>query len=233
MSYPQSVKDQFLALRADGLSYAQCAKQLQVSRHTLIIWAKELKPHLDALRAIRTEELLEQVQLRLEERIILLAGFYHKVCQTIENASLLAPGIPRLFTLLLKLNSALDKYEMASASPPLTARLASRAEPSIENTPQIPDTDSQKIEPPQNVEPEPEKSCSQPLANAELEKTEPKLNHPEVSSLPIQSLSPAPTGDPKSKIQNHTPPSAHDLQKLNKIMDRIDRAEAKIDRRAS
>ncbi len=225
MSYPQSTRDQFVSLRADGLSYAQCAKQLNVSRHTLIIWAKEMKPDLDALRAVRTEELLEQVQLRVEERIILLAGFYHKVCQTIENTSLLSPGIPRLFTILLKLNAALDKYDMDPASSPLTARLAGRSESSIHETEQIPNIDPEKTEPPQNPEPETQKSLSQPLANSELEKTEPKLNHPEISSLSIQN--------PKSKIQNLLPPSDQELEKLNKLLRRIDRAEAKIDRQAS
>ncbi len=223
MSYPQSTRDQFVSLRADGLSYAQCAKQLNVSRHTLIIWAKEVKPDLDALRAVRTEELLEQVQLRVEERIILLAGFYHKVCQTIENTSLLSPGIPRLFTILLKLNSALDKYEMNPASP-LTARLAGRAESSINESPQIPNPDPQKTEPPPTPEQETENPVSQPLANTQLEtpiseppKTEPKLNHPE-SSLSIQNL---------------LPPSDQELEKLNKLLRRLDRAEAKINRQAS
>ncbi len=198
MSYSQSTRDQFLTLRADGLSYAQCAKQLQVSRHTLILWAKEMKPHLDALRTIRTEELLDQVQLRLEQRIILLAGFYHKVCQTIEKANLLSPGIPRLFTILLKLNSALDKYEITPASSsPLTARLAGRADLPTPETEQVLNIDPGKIEPPPTPEQETENSQPQTPANTELktpipepEKTEPKLNHPEDSSLPIQNRKP-------------------------------------------
>jgi hypothetical protein len=193
MSYPQSTRDQFLSLRADGLSYAQCAKQLNVSRHTLILWAKEMKPDLDALRSVRTEELLEQVQLRVDQRIILLAGFYHKVCQTIENTSLLSRGIAPLFNILLKLNAALDKYEVDPASLKLTARLAGRAEPSTAETEPPPEIVHEKTEPPLTSEPEAPIAPPQPLINSELatpipepEKTEPKLNHPEFS-LSIQN----------------------------------------------
>ncbi len=192
MSYSQSVKDQFLSLRADGLSYAQCANQLHVSRHTLIVWAKEMKPHLDAMQAVRTEELLDQVQLRLDQRILLLAALYHKVRQTIESANLLAPGIPRLFTILLKLNTALDKYEITPASSsPLTARLAGRAEPSA---PEIPE---EKIEPPPHLEPKTQNIATQSPENKEFIKTEPKLNHPEAFSLPIQNSS-----NPEPRILN-------------------------------
>jgi hypothetical protein len=62
MSYPQSTKDQFLTLRAEGHTYAQIAKELKVSRHTLIVWGKTCKVHLDADRAIDQEALLDQLQ---------------------------------------------------------------------------------------------------------------------------------------------------------------------------
>jgi hypothetical protein len=241
MSYPQSTRDQFLSLRADGLSYAQCAKQLNVSRHTLINWAKDLKPQLDAIRTVRSEEVLEKVQLRLEQRILLLADLYHRIYQVLAHNNLRDSGIGPLFTALLKLNTALDKYELDSSSPSLakhpfgiTARLAGRVEAGIEETLQTPSTDPEKIELPLTPEPETPKTASQPLVNSELEKTEPKLNHlktltnSEHSSLTIRENQCC-----EASVSESSPLFERELQKLHQTLEKIDRAEAKINRQAS
>jgi hypothetical protein len=226
MSYSQSTKDQFLTLRADGLSYAQCAQQLNVSKHTLVNWAKEAKPQLDALRAIHTEALLDQYHLRLEQRIILLAGQYHRVAQTIEKTDLLARGVGTLFTILLKLNTALDKYDLDPANYLLQ--------------------EPQKTEPPQASEPEPQKPQSQSLVNTEVtaqnpdqQKTEPKMNHPEVSSpSSTEHFSISSESDLLNYIDDYfgkyrTYPPEHEIKKLRQTLDRLDRHEAKINRQAS
>ncbi len=192
MSYPQSTKDQFLTLRADGLSYAQCAQQLNVSRHTLINWARECKPQLDALRAIHTEALLDQVQLRLHQRITVLAAQYHRVVQTIEKANLLAPGVSTLFTILLKLNAAIDKYDIDPASLPIQNRQSKIQNSS--NPPEKTEPPLTQPEPLENLEPQAlaEKEVTTP--NPDPPKTEPKLNYPDATALPIQN--------PKSTIEN-------------------------------
>ncbi len=206
MSYPQSTKDQFLTLRADGLSYAQCAQQLNVSRHTLITWAKEMKPQLDAIRAIHTESLLDQVQLRLHQRIILLAAQYHRVVQTIEKANLLAPGVSTLFTILLKLNAALDKYDIDPASLPIRENQCESVSKPSSNLPIENCTTLEKTEPPITQPELAENTELQPITNKELTtpnptppKTEPKLNHPEVTALPIENR--------KSDIENSSDPN--------------------------
>jgi hypothetical protein len=226
MSYSQSTKDQFLTLRADGLSYAQCAQQLNVSKHTLVNWAKEAKPQLDALRAIHTEALLDQYHLRLEQRIVLLAGQYHRVAQTIEKTDLLARGVGTLFTILLKLNTALDKYDQDPANYLLQ--------------------EPQKTEPPQASEPKPQKPQSQSLVNTELtaqnldqQKTEPKMNHPEVSSpSSTEHFSISSESDLLNYIDDYfgkyrTYPPEQEIKKLRQTLDRLDRHEAKINRQAS
>jgi hypothetical protein len=226
MSYSQSTRDQFLSLRADGLSYAQCAQQLNVSKHTLVNWAKEVKPQLDALRAIHTESLLDQYQLRLHQRIILLAGLYHRVAQTIEKTDLLTRSVGTLFTILLKLNTALDKYDLDPAA-------------------FLIDQEPQKTEPPQVSEPEPQNPQSQPLVNAEVttpnlepQKTEPKMNHPVSSPSSTEHFSVSSESDLLNYIDDYfgkyqTYPPEHEIKKLRQTLNRLDRHEAKINRQAS
>ncbi len=232
MSYPQSTKDQFIALRADGLSYAQCAQQLNVSKHTLINWAKEQKPQLDALRAIHTEALLDQYQLRLHQRIILLAAQYHRVVQTIEKANLLAPGVSSLFTILLKLNTALDKYDIDPAN--YLLQEPEKNEPTSDLPIQNPKSEIQNSSPPQTlVNPE----VIPP--NPDPQKTEPKLNHSEVSpSTRTEHVSVSSESDLLNYIDDYfgkyqTYPPEHEIKKLRQTFNRLDRHEAKINRQAS
>ena len=122
MSYPQSVKDQFLTLRTEGHSYARIAPVLKVSRHTLILWGKAYKVQIDADRAVDQEELVNTLQLRRIQRLTLPAELYHRICRTIEKADLMAKGVGPLVTILLKLNTAIETYDIDPAACDLTVQ---------------------------------------------------------------------------------------------------------------
>ena len=58
MSYPKSKKNDFIELRAEGLSYLTIAKKLKVSKSTLFEWGKEFKDQIQE----REFEIIEEVQ---------------------------------------------------------------------------------------------------------------------------------------------------------------------------
>ena len=49
--HPASTRNEFLRLRIAGLSFARIARQLGVSKPTLIAWSRASKPELDSGRA--------------------------------------------------------------------------------------------------------------------------------------------------------------------------------------
>lgn len=66
-------KQRFVELRAGGSSFERIAGELQVSKPTLLKWAKELAGELEQLRFVRFEGLIEQYALMKEERVKALA----------------------------------------------------------------------------------------------------------------------------------------------------------------
>ncbi len=55
-----SVKEQFVELRAQGMSFASISGKLNVSKATLIGWSKEVKEDIGNMRQIHLEGLREK-----------------------------------------------------------------------------------------------------------------------------------------------------------------------------
>jgi len=58
-------KERFIELRAEGLSYADIAVALKISKPTLIAWGKTLQMDIRNARTLRMDELF-QTQIGLE-----------------------------------------------------------------------------------------------------------------------------------------------------------------------
>ena len=63
------LKERFIELRATGRSYADCAAELNVSKPTLISWAKDLGKEIHNARAIRLDELFEKFAVSKTKRV--------------------------------------------------------------------------------------------------------------------------------------------------------------------
>jgi hypothetical protein len=109
MSHPTSTQAQFLTLRAQGLSYDNIAKDLRVSKHTLLSWAREFPPRIDTqLRAA-----YEKYQTALATRVEILAQQFQTVSKLITSCDPMSSAYPRFFNILLKLHAALEKFDLA------------------------------------------------------------------------------------------------------------------------
>lgn len=64
-----SVKEKFIVLRAEGLSFDKIAKRIKVSKPTLIKWQREYQKEINELLEVRYGEILEKYKLTKEKRI--------------------------------------------------------------------------------------------------------------------------------------------------------------------
>jgi hypothetical protein len=106
-----AVKDRFIELRAQGLTYDLIAQELNISRRTLIYWSKSLKSQIDPLRAAHLETLLDKYAALKENRIELFGKKLQAILQVLENRPLYDIPTDKAFSLVLKYAAALKKEE--------------------------------------------------------------------------------------------------------------------------
>jgi hypothetical protein len=110
-----AVKEQFVELRARGWSFDRIAKDLKVSKQTLINWSRELALEISNLRGIEHESLLEQYTLTREGRIEFLGDLVKKLREELASRSLATVSTERLVDLTLKVGE-----EWKEVTPELT-----------------------------------------------------------------------------------------------------------------
>jgi len=112
----QELKDQFISLRAKGLSYAKISKKLKVSKSTLANWSTELEGEIASLRAMELEALYEKYYLVKEGRIKLLGDQLKEIQAELKKRKLDQVSTDKLLELELKIFQAL-KEEHVEARP--------------------------------------------------------------------------------------------------------------------
>ncbi len=80
-----TTKEQFIQLRAEGYSFDRIAKEISVSKPTLMNWEGELKVKISEASFIRYMALAEEFQLVRQERIKRLAKQLRKVEAELEK----------------------------------------------------------------------------------------------------------------------------------------------------
>lgn len=98
----QATKNKFMDLRAKGLSYDKIAKQLKVSKQTLINWSKELEIEIANLKAIELETLLEKYYGLKQKRIELFGKKLDALNKELEKRTLDEVSTGKLFELISK-----------------------------------------------------------------------------------------------------------------------------------
>jgi transposase len=111
MSIDPSVKDHFIQLRAQGLSYAKIADKLQVSKNTLIALSKEFQTEIQNLQAIYAEALREKYFVHRDRRIELFGRRIETLLAELEKRKLEDLPTEKIMLLLLKFTLALKPEE--------------------------------------------------------------------------------------------------------------------------
>ncbi|KKW29917.1 MAG: hypothetical protein UY72_C0029G0010 [Candidatus Uhrbacteria bacterium GW2011_GWD2_52_7] len=98
-----ATKDQFVELRAQGVSFAVIAERLGVAKSTLIAWSKEAENEIGNLRQIYAEALREKYRMGAERRVELFAKQLDAVEGELAKRDMTIVPTERLFDMLLKL----------------------------------------------------------------------------------------------------------------------------------
>lgn len=107
MAATQKTKEQFIELRAEGMSYEKIAKQLKVSKATLIAWARVHETDISNLKAIAQEALQERYKAGQKHRLELWSEQLEMVRKELKTRGLADIPTPKLIELLDTLSEKL------------------------------------------------------------------------------------------------------------------------------
>ena len=105
----EQTRERFIDLRAKGWSYSRIAKELKTSKQTLINWSKELSLEISNLRTVELEALQEKYYLLKENRIELFGDKLKAVKKELDMRDLKDISTEKLFDLLIKYHSVLER----------------------------------------------------------------------------------------------------------------------------
>lgn len=113
MSKTLEDKQQFIDLRAKGYSYAKIAKQINVSKPTLIQWSQEDATFrsINNLRALHLDELQEKYAISKQHRIEVFSGLLERVKAELATRDLSELSTVRLVSLQIRLLDAVRRDE--------------------------------------------------------------------------------------------------------------------------
>ncbi len=107
MAATQKTREQFIELRAENISFAKIAKQLKVSKSTLITWARLYELDIQNLRAITHEALNEQYKVGQQHRLQMWSEQLASVREELKKRGLGDIPTPKLIELLDTLSEKL------------------------------------------------------------------------------------------------------------------------------
>mgnify|MGYP000470939178 CR=1 FL=1 len=106
------IKQRFIELRAAGHSFDNIAKQLEVSKSTLIDWSKEFEYEVANLKAIELESLQEQYYIAKKARIEIIGDQTKKLKEELMKRELGDIPTEKLYDIFLKYMQWLKQEEV-------------------------------------------------------------------------------------------------------------------------
>lgn len=104
-------KEKFIELRAQGKSFNTIAKELGVSKPTLIDWSREFVDQISNLKTIELEDLQEKFYIQKRKRIEIFGAQLETIKQELSLRDLKTISTERLLDLLAKFTSILKSEE--------------------------------------------------------------------------------------------------------------------------
>ena len=102
------VKQKFVELRAEGLSYDKISKEIAVSKPTLMKWEKEFSREIKELRFIQFETLKEKYLMTKEARVENYGELLTKAKEELKSRDLKDISSDKLLNMI---NSLEDKFK--------------------------------------------------------------------------------------------------------------------------
>jgi len=111
MSKKDKLFPKFVKLRIDGKSLTEVAKELDVSKQTLINWSKEeeVQDHVRFARQMRVQACLHDLKLNGEAQSTFYANLYKKIQDEVLSRDLSNVSTSRLIHMMEKVDERLRK----------------------------------------------------------------------------------------------------------------------------
>jgi transposase len=130
-----ALRERFIQLRAEGMSYNKIAKELDISRSTLIRWFHDLKYQIHWTRVLALDSLAKQYVMGKEHRIRFLGEQYKRLIEELASRQDYSDiPTPKLLDMVLLLNEKIEK-ETEIAFITLDDGLVHRTKPDWVETP--------------------------------------------------------------------------------------------------
>ena len=108
MKRSKKVKEKFIELRASGMTLAQAAKELDIAYNTAVNWERQDKEQIDAIRAIKLEELMDKFRMTKERRIELFGQQLLAVQEELSKRGLSDVPTQKLMDMMMRLSKLLE-----------------------------------------------------------------------------------------------------------------------------
>lgn len=105
-------RQQFIQMRAKGISFDKISKELKVAKATLIVWSKEYQTEIGNLKAIEMEALQEQFYLTKTSRMEILGRQVERIRNELESRDFSDVPTDKLFDLFSKTLNQLKLEEV-------------------------------------------------------------------------------------------------------------------------
>ena len=109
MALTKDKKNQIIALRAQGLSYAKIAEEAKVAKQTAVDVVGENWDEIATLRGIALEELYEAQRVNARGRLEQLSSIQTRLMEEIESRNLADLSTDKLITLYLNLSKTIKE----------------------------------------------------------------------------------------------------------------------------
>ena len=106
-------RNRFVELRAQGMSFAKIAEQLDVSKTTLVDWSRQLKNDIANMKEIELEELRDRHNMSERTRIELIGGQLARIQEELAKRDFSDVPTPALLSLFMKFAPLLEKEHKA------------------------------------------------------------------------------------------------------------------------
>jgi septation ring formation regulator EzrA len=104
------LKEQFVELRATGVSFASIAERLDVSKTTLIAWSKEMQAEVANLQQVHLEALREKHRVGAEHRMQMFSKQLGAIEAELDKRSLEGVPTEKLVNMAIKLGTEMNQF---------------------------------------------------------------------------------------------------------------------------
>jgi DNA-binding XRE family transcriptional regulator len=109
-------KERFIELRSREYSFDDIAKELGISKPTLISWSKELQYEVNNFRELNREALRNKLAIDRSKRLEMFAAQLDKLSEELAKRDLSEVPAPQLLNMIVKIENRISQIDDGSTN---------------------------------------------------------------------------------------------------------------------